>query len=78
MQVCFFFFYFQFLLNFQISIPNSNLNFNFLSAKINPNINFTVYNIIIIIDSFPYYLFMGETNDFIKIPFFQFLFYVFI
>jgi hypothetical protein len=27
---------------------NSNLNFNFPSAKINPNINFTVYNIIII------------------------------
>jgi hypothetical protein len=78
--------FFSFLFSISFKFSNlyskfqmySNLNFNFLSAKISPNINFTVYNIIIIIDSFPYYLFMGETNDFIKIPFFQFLFYVFI
>jgi hypothetical protein len=80
------FLFFSFLFSISFKFSNlyskfqmySNLNFNFLSAKISPNINFTVYNIIIIIDSFPYYLFMGETNDFIKIPFFQFLFYVFI
>jgi hypothetical protein len=57
-------------------IPFSNpiqICFNFPSAKINPNINFIVYNIIII-NSFPYYLFMGGTNGFIKIPFLMFLF----
>jgi hypothetical protein len=75
--------FFSFLFSISFKFSNlyskfqmySNLNFNFLSAKISPNINFTVYNIIIIIiDSFPYYLFMGETNDFIKIPFLNFFF----
>jgi hypothetical protein len=62
-----------FFLSYSLFKSNSNLNFNFPSAKMNPNINFTVYNIIII-NSFPYYLFMGGTNGFIKIPFLMFLF----
>jgi hypothetical protein len=45
----FFFILFIFYIAFSnpIQIQTYVLNFNFLSAKINPNINFTVYNIII-------------------------------
>jgi hypothetical protein len=54
---------------FSLQIQTYVLNFNFSSVKINTtvNINLTVYDNIFFY-SFPYYLFMGGINGFIKIP----------
>ena len=73
-QLEFILFFFSILFSNPIQIQTHVFNFNFLSVKINPNVNInsTVYNIIIY--SFPYYLFMGEINDFIKISFLTFYF----
>jgi hypothetical protein len=46
-RIFFILFIFYIAFSNPIQIQTYVLNFNFLSAKINPNINFTVYNIII-------------------------------
>jgi hypothetical protein len=60
----------------QIQTHVSNSQFSRVKNNLNMNIISIVYNINIYY--FPYYLFMEEINDLIKIPFSIISFYVFI
>jgi hypothetical protein len=60
----------------QIQTHVSNSQFSGVKNNLNMNIISIVYNINIYY--FPYYLFMEEINDLIKIPFSIISFYVFI